>query len=160
MKVSITENTVTYTLNNLNKKEVTVGTATLKDGYAGGRLGIMTYGSKAVFSNIKVNDVAYGTVEHDENGFAIRGLSGDSHTVNEALGTMTALTYEADVAMNAGQSAALTFGIRIKTSQRRIGFLQTLTVKKPEYSMWRKEKGLSILERRLSLLLIWQKRFI
>ncbi|MFQ7539285.1 MAG: hypothetical protein ACLRL6_19025, partial [Clostridium sp.] len=64
----------------------------------------------------------YGTVEHDGNGFAIRGLSGDSHTVNEALGTMTAFTYEADVAMNAGQSAALTFGIKDKDKPEKNWF--------------------------------------
>ena len=93
----------------------------MKVGYAGERLGIMTYSSKAVISNIKVNDVTYSTVEHDGNGFAIAGLSGDTHTVNEAMRTMNAFTYEADIAMNAGQPAVLTFGI--KTSQRRIGSL-------------------------------------
>lgn len=114
MKVSITGKNVTYSLNNLNKDEVTVGTATLKDGYTGGRLGIMTYASAAVFSNITVNGTVYGNIVKDGNGFTINGLHGDAHSVNESLGSIKAFTYEADVEMKAGQSAALTFGIKDK----------------------------------------------
>ncbi|MCR0349648.1 DUF1080 domain-containing protein [Erysipelotrichaceae bacterium AF15-26LB] len=123
MKLKVENKQITYTLQqNSGEPEVMIGTGKLKDSYTGGRLGIMTFKSTAVFSNIKVNDVAYGTVEHDGNGFAIRGLSGDSHTVNEALGMMTAFTYEADVAMNAGQSAALTFGIKDKDKPEKNWF--------------------------------------
>lgn len=111
MKVSVVGNQITYTLNNPGQPEVTIGTATWNDSNIGGKVGLMTFKSKAEFSNITVNGKKYGTVAKDGNGFAINGLLDDSHTVNEAAGWMEAFTYEADVDMTAGQSAALTFGM-------------------------------------------------
>lgn len=114
MKVEVKGNKVIYSLNNPGKEEVKVGEGTLKEGYQGGRLGIMTYSSTAEFSNIKVNGIAYGSVVNDAEGFTIRGLDGDAHTVNEAAGSMKGFSYESIVNMEQGQSAALTFGIRDK----------------------------------------------
>ena len=114
MKIQVENKKLTYALHNPGKEAVTIGSATLKESYIGGRLGLMTYKSHAVFSNIMVNDVPYGTVSNEGNGIAIRGLSGDSHAVNEGQGMIKAFSYEADVKMSAGNSAALTFGIQNK----------------------------------------------
>lgn len=114
MKIQVEQNQLTYTLHNQGKEAVTIGSGSLSETYTGGRLGLMTYNSNAVFSNITVNGIPYGTVNNEGNGFAIRGLSGDSHTVNERQGMVNAFTYEADVKMHAGSSAALTFGIKNK----------------------------------------------
>lgn len=110
MKVAIVGDQVTFTMNNPGESEIVFNTATLT-GYNGGRVGLMTYSSKAEFSNIKLNGKQYGTTEKDGNGFAINGLSDDAHAVNETAGKLEAFTYEADVDLTAGQSAALTFGI-------------------------------------------------
>ena len=114
MKIQVENKELTYTLHNPGKEAVTIGSATLNESYIGGRLGLMTYKSHAVFSNIMVNDAPYGTVSNEGNGIAIRGLSGDSHAVNEGQGMIKAFSYEADVEMSAGNSAALTFGIQNK----------------------------------------------
>ena len=114
MKVEVNGNKVVYSLNNPGKAEVKAVEGTLKEGYQGGRLGIMTYSSSAEFSNIKVNETTYGVSENDAEGFTIRGLNGDAHAVNEAAGSMKAFSYESTVTMEQGQSAALTFGIRDK----------------------------------------------
>lgn len=112
MKVSVVGTQITYTLNNPGKPEVMIGTATWNDSNVGGKVGLMTHRSQATFSNITLNGKKYGSVEKNDNGFTINGLlDGDAHTVNESAGWMEAFTYEADVDMIAGQSAALTFGL-------------------------------------------------
>lgn len=111
MRAEVVGTQVTFTLNNPGKAPETVSTGTWNDSSSGGKIGLMTYSSKATFSNITVNGKKYGTLEKDGNGFAINGLIDDSQAVNESAGWMEAFTYEADVDIRAGKSAALTFGL-------------------------------------------------
>lgn len=108
MKIQIAGQKLTYWLNG-----VEVCSGNLNGSYTGGKVGLMTYSTKAEFSHIQLNGKEYGNVtpNTDGNGFTINGLYGDAHTVNEAAGRMEAFTYEADVDVIAGQSAALTFGL-------------------------------------------------
>ncbi len=113
MRVEVVGTQVTLSLNNPGKAPEIVSTGTWNDSNVGGKVGLMTYKSKATFSNITVNGKAYEAVSKnaDGNGFTIYGGAGDAHTVNESAGWMEAFTYEADVDMKDGQSAALTFGL-------------------------------------------------
>ena len=119
MEVSVQKNTenqyvLTYSLTNTNGEKVTMAQGVLKDGYTGGRFGLMTYSSRAVFSNITVDGQKYGKLESTEGGLTIHGVNGDAHTVSDVyLEAGKGFTYESDIDLAADTcSAALTFGIQ------------------------------------------------
>ena len=119
MEVSVRKNgegryELTYTLTNTEGEKVTMAQGILRDGYNGGRFGLMTYASRAVFSNITVDGQKYGALETVEGGQAIHGVNGDAHTVSGVrLEAGQGFTYETDIDLAADAcSAALTFGIQ------------------------------------------------
>ncbi|MBQ4550387.1 MAG: GH32 C-terminal domain-containing protein [Oscillospiraceae bacterium] len=119
MEVSVRKNTenqyvLTYSLTNTSGEKVTAAQGVLKDGYTGGRFGLMTFASRAVFSNITVDGQKYGALEQKENGLRIHGVNGDAHVVSDVkLEPQQGFTYETDIDLAADTcSAALTFGIR------------------------------------------------
>ena len=121
MEVSVQKNNenqyvLTYSLTNTNGDKVTAAQGILKDSYTGGRFGLMTYSTRAVFSNITVDGQKYGALEAVEGGQSIHGVNGDAHTVsNVKLESEQGFTYETDVDLAADTcSAALTFGIQNK----------------------------------------------
>ena len=68
MEVSVQKNAenryvLTYSLTNTNGEKVTAAQGILKDSYTGGRFGLMTFASRAVFSNITVDGQKYGALE-------------------------------------------------------------------------------------------------
>ena len=85
----------------------------LKEEYNGGTFGFMTYNSEAIFSNITVVGDNNGTQNYGTlNGTTITGVNGDYHTILDFQQQVKAFTYEADVNLISGSSAALTFGIQ------------------------------------------------
>lgn len=119
MEVSVQKNdqseyVLTYSLTNTNNNKVKVATGTLKDGYTGGRFGLMTYSSTAKFSNITVDGQNYGELESIEGGTKIHGVNGDAHAVSGVeMEEGKGFTYETDIDLAADSvSAALTFGIK------------------------------------------------
>ena len=121
MEVSVEKNSegrylLTYSLSNTDDETVTVAQGVLKDGYTGGRFGLMTFASRAVFTNITVDDQAYGALESTEGGTYLHGVNGDAHAVSDVyLEAGKGFTYETDIDLAADTcSAALTFGIQNK----------------------------------------------
>ena len=119
MEVAVEKNSdnqyvLTYSLTNTDGEKVTMAQGILKDGYTGGRFGLMTFGSRAVFSNITVDGQKYGALEMDEDGLTIHGVNGDAHIVSDVmLESGQGFTYETDIDLAPDTcSAALTFGIR------------------------------------------------
>ena len=119
MEVSVQKNSdnqyvLTYSLTNTDGEKVTAAQGILNDSYTGGRFGLMTYSSRAVFSNITVDGQKYGALESAEGGQTIHGVNGDAHIVSDVkLESEQGFTYEADINLGADNcSAALTFGIQ------------------------------------------------
>ena len=119
MEVSVQKNAdgkyeLTYSLTNVDGEKVTAARGVLKDGYTGGRFGLMTFASQAVFSNITVDGQKYGALESLEDGSVIHGVNGDAHIVSDVkLEGGQGFTYETDIDLAADTcSAALTFGIQ------------------------------------------------
>ena len=121
MEVSVQRNSdtkyvLTYSLTNTDGEKVTVAQGILRDNYTGGRFGLMTYSSRAVFSNITVDGQKYGALESAEGTQTIHGVNGDAHIVSDVkLESEQGFTYETDIDLAADTcSAALTFGIQNK----------------------------------------------
>ena len=121
MEVSVLKNSdnqyvLTYSLTNTDGEKVTAAQGILKDSYTGGRFGLMTYSSRAVFSNITVDGQKYGALESAEGVQTIHGVNGDAHIVSDVkLESDQGFTYETDIDLAADScSAALTFGIQNK----------------------------------------------
>jgi len=121
MEVSVQKNAenryvLTYSLTNTDGVKVTAAQGILNDSYTGGRFGLMTYSSRAVFSNITVDGQKYGALESAEGVHTIHGVNGDAHTVSDVyMEREEGFTYETDVDLAADTcSAALTFGIQNK----------------------------------------------
>lgn len=119
MEVSVQKNdegryVLTYSLYNTNGEKVTMAQGVLKDSYTGGRFGLMTYSSRAVFSNITVDNQKYGALETAEGGLTIHGVNGDAYIVSDVkMEVGQGFTYETDIDLAADTcSAALTFGIQ------------------------------------------------
>ena len=119
MEVSVQKNSenkyvLTYTLTNTDGEKVTMAQGVLNDGYTGGRFGLMTYSTRAVFSNITVDGQKYGALESEDGATIIHGVNGDAHVVSDVnLESGKGFTYETDVDLAADTcSAALTFGIQ------------------------------------------------
>ena len=115
MEVSVQRNAegryeLTYSLTNTDGEKVTAAQGVLNDSYTGGRFGLMTFASRAVFSNITVDGQKYGALE----GQTIHGVNGDAHVVSDVhLEAGAGFTYETDIDLGADNcSAALTFGIQ------------------------------------------------
>ena len=121
MEVSVQRNSenkyvLTYSLTNTNGEKVTMAQGVLNDSYTGGRFGLMTYSTRAVFSNITVDGQKYGALETAEDAVTIHGVNGDAHVVTDVnLESGKGFTYETDIDLGADScSAALTFGIQNK----------------------------------------------
>ena len=119
MEVSVQKNdggqyVLTYSLTNTDGEKVTAAQGILNDRYTGGRFGLMTFASRAVFSNITVDDQRYGALESGEEGLTIHGVNGDAHIVSDVkLEPEQGFTYETDIDLATDScSAALTFGIQ------------------------------------------------
>ena len=119
MEVAVQKNSegkseLTYSLTNTDGEKVTMARGILRDGYTGGRFGLMTFASRAVFSNITVDGQKYGALESAEDGVKVHGVNGDAHVVSDVkLEKEQGFTYETDIDLAADTcSAALTFGIR------------------------------------------------
>jgi len=119
MEVSVQKNSesqyvLTYSLTNTDGERVTAAQGILNDRYTGGRFGLMTFASRAVFSNITVDGQKYGALEQAEDGLTIHGVNGDAHVVSDVkLEAQQGFTYETDIDLAPDTcSAALTFGIR------------------------------------------------
>jgi len=118
MEVSVEKNSegkyeLTYSLTNTDGEKVTAARGILRDGYTGGRFGLMTFASRAVFSNITVDGQKYGVLELSEGRQTIHGVNGDAHIVSDVkLEKEQGFAYETDIDLAADScSAALTFGI-------------------------------------------------
>ena len=119
MEVSVQKNSegryvLTYSLTNTDGQKVTAAQGVLNEGYTGGRFGLMTFASRAVFSNITVDEQKYGALECAEGTQTIHGVNGDAHIVSAVkLEREQGFTYETDIDLAPDAcSAALTFGIR------------------------------------------------
>ena len=119
MEVSVQKNSenqyvLTYSLTNTDGEKVTMAQGILNDRYTGGRFGLMTFATRAVFSNITVDGQKYGALESAEDGVTIHGVNGDAHVVSDVkLEAEQGFAYETDIDLAADTcSAALTFGIR------------------------------------------------
>ncbi len=119
MEVSVQKNSegryvLTYSLTNTDGQKVTAAQGVLNEGYTGGRFGLMTFASRAVFSNITVDEQKYGALECAEGTQTIHGVNGDAHIVSAVkLEREQGFTYETDIDLAPDTcSAALTFGIR------------------------------------------------
>ena len=115
-KNSENQSVLTYSLTNTDGEKVTAAQGILKDSYTGGRFGLMTFASRAVFSNITVDGQKYGALESTEDAQIIHGVNGDAHVVSAVkLEPEQGFTYETDIDLAADScSAALTFGIQNK----------------------------------------------
>ena len=121
MEVSVQRNSddqyvLTYSLTNTDGEKVTVVQGTLNDSYTGGRFGLMTFASRAVFSNITVDSQKYGVLECADGAVTIHGVNGDAHILSDVkLEGEQGFTYETDIDLAADTcSAALTFGVQNK----------------------------------------------
>ena len=121
MEVSVQKNSenkyvLTYSLTNTDGEKVTMAQGILNDSYTGGRFGLMTYSTRAVFSNITVDGQKYGALESTESVQTIHGVNGDAHIVSDVMmESAQGFTYETDIDLAADTcSTALTFGIQNK----------------------------------------------
>ncbi|MGN1275582.1 MAG: GH32 C-terminal domain-containing protein [Floccifex sp.] len=107
MKVVVQNKHLQYFIN-----DILVCEGDLNENYNGGEFGLMTYSSTAIFSNIAIQGDALKQGYANVEGTTIYGLPGDAHTILSGISSVNAFTYEADVNLINGSSAALTFGIQ------------------------------------------------
>ena len=84
----------------------------LKDNYTGGKFGMMTFGTEAHVTNIKMNGVSYYNNVQTNSYRMDKGLGDSFAVIGDPNVITTDFVLETDVTLLDGPSAALAFGIK------------------------------------------------